>query len=70
MSEFDCCQPIPKPSICDSVIEMVMKRYNIKGEEEKSNLTLLFDLYSDIKMRERVTDAFLRLDSQLGGKNV
>lgn len=59
-----CFQPIPKPTLADSIVEMTAKHFGIEGDEEKCNLKLLFDLYSDIKIKERIVQAFSKMECE------
>lgn len=62
MSETNCCQPVSKTPLADSIIEITAQHFEIESAEDKCDLKLLFDLYADIRMRERITTAFSNLD--------
>lgn len=65
-NKMDCFQPIPKPTLADSIIDMTAKHFGIEGDEEKCNLKLLFDLYADIRMKEKFVKAFSKPDCEKG----
>lgn len=64
MNEMDCIQPIPKPTLADSIVDVTAKHFDIENAEDICDLKLLFDLYADIRMRERITKAFSKPDCE------
>lgn len=57
---MDCCNPIPKPELSDTIVDFAAKYFGIEDDKEKCNLKLFFDFYSEVKMKEKVTKAFQR----------
>lgn len=53
-----CFQPVPKKELSDAIFEAAANQFGITGEQEKSDLKLMFDTYSQFKLRESVIKAF------------
>lgn len=64
MNETNCFQPIPSPSLADSIVDVAAKRFGVDGDDEKCNLKLLFDLYADIRLKDSIVRAFSRPDCE------
>lgn len=56
----DCCNPIPKPELSDTIVDSAAKYFGIDDDKEKCNLKLFFDFYAGVKMKENVIKAFQR----------
>lgn len=55
ISEF---QPTYKKALSDVIVDITAGYFGIEGAEKKGNLKILFDAYSDLKVKEKITAAF------------
>lgn len=57
---MDCFQPIPKPELSETIVDVAEKYFGIEDDKEKCNLQFFFEFYASVKMKESIVKAFHR----------
>lgn len=57
---MDCFQPVPKPELSETIVDVAAKHFGIESEDEKCNLKLFFEFYTSVKVKENIVKAFQR----------